>query len=250
MIVNGPTSRNIYASGQWWSNSELGIIQVFGQNDDGAGDWSSNVEIVADDQVGETSGRISMMNTANGGTINETILVSSNNGAGGGFMELRDNGGATTLNFDGQNGNIAANGDVSGNTLTSSDGMVQTSDRRLKKNIQDLENPLEKVSKLRGVSYQWKDESKSQRNQIGVIAQEVEELYPEFVFTNDKGMKAVNYAQMTAVLIEAIKELNLKVQNLESENSDLKASLEEVKTLRTQVDHLMNMLGTSKAASK
>lgn len=250
VIINGPTSRNVYVSGQWWDNSELGIVQVFGQNDNGAGDWSSNVEIVADDQAGETSGRISMMNTANGGTVNETILISSNNGSGGGFMDLRDNVGATTIGLDGQNGNISANGDVSGNTLTSVDGSVQTSDRRLKKNIQDLNNPLEKVSALRGVSYQWKDESKSQRNQIGVIAQEVEEIYPEFVITNDNGMKAVNYAQMTAVLIEAIKELNAKVERLETENSDLKASLEEVKTLRSQVDNLVKMLGTSKAASK
>ncbi len=250
VIINGPTSRNVYVSGQWWDNSELGIVQVFGQNDNGAGDWSSNVEIVADDQAGETSGRVSIMNTANGGTVNETILISSNNGSGGGFMDLRDSGGLNTISLDGQNGNISANGDVFGNTLTSSDGMVQTSDRRLKKNIQGLNKPLEKVSALRGVSYQWKDESKSQRNQIGVIAQEVEEIYPEFVITNDEGMKAVNYAQMTAVLIEAIKELNVKVERLEKENSDLKASLEEVKILKSQMNNLMKMLGTSKAASK
>lgn len=250
MLINGPTTRNVYVSGQWWANSELGIVQVFGQNDNGAGDFSSNVEIVADDQAGETSGRVSVMNTANGGTVNETILISSNDGSGNGLIEVRDNGGGTTINLNGLNGDINANGDVSGNTLTSSDGMVQTSDRRLKKNIKDLASPLESTLQMRGVSYQWKDENKSQRNQIGVIAQEVEEIYPEFVFTNDKGMKAVNYAQMTAVLIEAIKELNAKVEKLESENTSLKASLEEVKALRSEMDHLMKILGASKAASK
>ena len=128
--------------------------------------------------------------------------------------------------------------------------MVQTSDRRLKKNIQNLNSPLEKTIKMRGVSYQWKDENKSQRNQIGVIAQEVEAVYPEFVITNENGMKAVNYAQMTAVLIEAMKELNAKVNRLESENANLKASLNEVKELRSQVDQMMKILGGSKAASK
>ncbi len=312
VIVNGPTTRNAYVSGQWWDNSELGIVQVFGQNDNGAGDFSANIELVADDQAGETSGRIVMFNTANGGTVNETVFINSNNSAGEGFfalrdasgndrialdggsgnisanrtdggsaanffvasdnggiaiqnasnqnkffyeanagnLELRDDGGTTTIIHDGNLGNISANGDVSGNTLTSSDGMVQTSDRRLKKNIQDLASPLENTLQMRGVSYQWKDENKSQRNQIGVIAQEVEEIYPEFVFTNDKGMKAVNYAQMTAVLIEAIKELNAKVEKLESENTSLKASLDEVKALRSEMDHLMKMLGGSKAASK
>ena len=249
VMVNGPTSRNVYVSGQWWANSELGIVQVFGQNDNGAGDWSSNVEIVADDQAGESSGRISVFNTANGGTVNETVWITSNNG-GGGWMDLRDNASITTLSLDGQNGNISANGDVSGNTLTSSDGMVQTSDRRLKTNIMTLENALNKTLEMRGVSYTWKDEQKSQRTQIGVIAQELEEVYPEFVHTNDEGMKAVNYAQITAVLIEAVKELNAKVENLENENSSLKASLEEVKALRSEMDQLVKSLGSSKAASK
>ncbi|SNS99289.1 Chaperone of endosialidase [Ekhidna lutea] len=251
VMVNGPTTRNVYVSGQWWDNSELGIVQVFGQNDNGSGDFSSNIEIVADDQAGETSGRISVYNTANGGVVNETIFMTSFNGpSGGSLVELRDSLAITSISMDGQNGNISASGDVSGNTLTSSDGMVQTSDRRLKKNIADLENPLEKTLKMRGVSYQWKDENMSQRNQIGVIAQEVEEIYPEFVHTNDEGMKAVNYAQMTAVLIEAIKELNAKVASLENENNNLKASLEEVKQLRSEMDQLMKMLGNSKAASK
>ena len=78
----------------------------------------------------------------------------------------------------------------------------------------------------------------------------MEAVYPEFVITNENGMKAVNYAQMTAVLIEAMKELNAKVNRLESENANLKASLNEVKELRSQVDQMMKILGGSKAASK
>ena len=128
--------------------------------------------------------------------------------------------------------------------------LTNASDRRLKMDIEDLASPLEKTTQLRGVSYKWKDTSKSQRTQIGVIAQEVEKVYPEFVHTNDEGMKAVNYAQMTAILIEAVKELNKKVEVLESENASLKTSLSEIATLKNQVNQLMEALGTSKAASK
>ncbi|MEQ9009678.1 MAG: tail fiber domain-containing protein, partial [Ekhidna sp.] len=251
VMVNGPTTRNVYVSGQWWANSELGIVQVFGQNDNGSGDFSSNVEIVADDQAGESSGRISVYNTANGGVVNETIFMTSFNGpSGGSLLELRDSLAITSISMDGQNGDVTASGTVAADILQSTSGGVQTSDARLKKNISSLENSLEKTTKLRGVSYQWKDETITIQNQIGVIAQEVEEVYPEFVHTNDEGMKAVNYAQMTAVLIEAIKELNAKVEKLESENSSLKASLSEVETLRKEMDQLMKMLGSSKAASK
>ena len=152
-----------------------------------------------------------------------------------GFVNINGPGG---IQLDGNSGNITA---VS---------VTQTSDKRAKRNILNLDNSLSNTLRLRGVSYQWEDKTKSQRNQIGVIAQEVEEIYPEFVHTDEEGMKSVNYAQMTAVLIEAIKELNAKVENLENENSSLKASLDEVQTLRKEMDQLMKVLGTSKAASK
>lgn len=170
--------------------------------------------------------------------------------ASAGTLDLKEDTGSTTISLNGNNGDISAQGQIFGNTIASSDGTIQTSDRRLKKNILDLDNTLSKTLQLRGVSYQWKDEYKSQRNQIGVIAQEVEAIYPEFVHTDENGMKAVNYAQMTAVLIEAIKELNAKVETLENENSSLKSSLAEVETLRKDMDKLMKMLGSGKAAGK
>lgn len=95
---------------------------------------------------------------------------------------------------------------------------VHSSDRRLKKEIQPLEKALEKVTQLQGVSYKWKDESKSQETQIGVIAQEVEKVFPEVVLTDDEGMKSVAYQNLVAPLIEAVKELK-------KENDDLKARL-------------------------
>ena len=164
--------------------------------------------------------------------------------AGAGILSLKDDAGTETFSLDGNFGNMSNSGSITTTLL------IQTSDRRLKHNISDLSNSLEKTMKLRGVSYQWKDQTKTQDNQIGLIAQEVEEVFPEFVHTNEEGMKAVNYAQLNAVLIEAIKELNSKVESLENENTKLKSSLEEVSQLRAEMDQLMQSLSGRKTASK
>ena len=151
-------------------------------------------------------------------------------GSSYGFIEVRDAAFNTTISIDGSTGTVTAT------TLT------QTSDKRLKKDINTLENSLSNTLKLRGTSYYWKDQNKSQKRQIGVIAQEVEEVYPEFVHTDEKGMKAVNYAQMTAVLIEAIKELNQKIVHLENENQKLSTALNETKQLSNRLAKLEKLL--------
>ena len=101
--------------------------------------------------------------------------------------------------------------------------VVGSSDRRLKKNINTIENGLAKVEKLRGVTYEWKDtkESGSEGNNVtpermGVIAQEIVDIVPEVV-THDKenDRYGVSYGHLTGVLIEAIKELSDKVKDLE-----------------------------------
>lgn len=164
------------------------------------------------------------------------------------------NNGIETITINGETGVINVD-TLYANLLFSTDGSVQTSDRRYKKNIKALTNALYKTSQLRGVSYNWKDSNRSQSNQIGVIAQEVEEVYPEFVHTDDKGMKAVNYAQLTAVLIEAIKELNTKVEALESENEVLKAELaksgsSEIEALKVQIAEIKALINSSSNLGK
>ena len=79
------------------------------------------------------------------------------------------------------------------------------SDARLKENITTLDSPLEQINKLRGVSFDW---SKTGEHSMGMIAQEVEKIYPYLVKENDlNGMKAVNYNALIGLLIEGIKEL-------------------------------------------
>lgn len=88
-----------------------------------------------------------------------------------------------------------------------------TSDNNLKTNIETVENALDKISNLRGVSFDWKESGESS---YGVIAQELEQIFPELV-KNGK-VKSVNYNGLVGILIEAIKELSNEVKELKSKN--------------------------------
>ena len=90
-------------------------------------------------------------------------------------------------------------------------GNQLTSDSRYKKDIQTLPSALKNILSLRGVSYYWKDRSDN-TEQIGVIAQEVEKIYPQLVHTNEDGYKSVAYSNLVSPLIEAVKELHALYQ--------------------------------------
>ena len=84
-----------------------------------------------------------------------------------------------------------------------------TSDVSLKENIQTVQNSVDIVSQLRGVRFDWKD---TNNPSIGVIAQELEKVLPELVTDGD--IKTVNYNGLIGVLIEAIKEQQIKINDL------------------------------------
>jgi hypothetical protein len=89
-----------------------------------------------------------------------------------------------------------------------------TSDATLKTNVETLTGSLDAVKALRGVSYEWIDNGNSE---VGVIAQEVEEVIPDVVSTNDQGIKSVKYGNLVGVLIEAIKEQQQRIEALEAQ---------------------------------
>ena len=97
-----------------------------------------------------------------------------------------------------------------------------SSDIRLKENIKPLEGTLEKIDSIRGVTYDWKELTEEERktvhshtgSDIGVIAQEVEEVFPDLVENRPHGYKAVNYEKLSAVLLSAVKELKQEVEDL------------------------------------
>lgn len=96
------------------------------------------------------------------------------------------------------------------------------SDIRSKKNIEPLSNVLEKLSNLNGVTYNWKEPGISNKKEIGMIAQEVEKVFPELVTTDTEGYKSVSYVNFTAVLLEAIKEQQQEINQLKQEIQQLK----------------------------
>lgn len=92
-----------------------------------------------------------------------------------------------------------------------------SSDKRLKDNIQPIEGALGKVEAMGGYSFDWNDKQEVyEGHDVGVIAQEVQAVLPELVETRDSGFLAVKYEKLTAVLIEAVKELSARVKELES----------------------------------
>ena len=123
-------------------------------------------------------------------------------------------GTTTAATFSGANVTFA--GTLGSGAITSSGNITAFSDRRLKSDIQTLENGLKKVEQLRGVTY-TRDDNIDGGQQLGVIAQEVEEVFPQIVLTADdeRGTKSVDYGRLTGVLIEAVKELSAKVKELE-----------------------------------
>ena len=95
--------------------------------------------------------------------------------------------------------------------------IASPSDARLKTNVQTITDPLEKVLALRGVTFQRiSPNEEAQRTQIGLIAQEVEQVLPEVMYEGFDGYKTLAYAPIVSVLIEAIKELEARVAALEA----------------------------------
>jgi len=115
--------------------------------------------------------------------------------------------------------------DVAGSCHASS--FPTSSDERLKTNVQQLSNVLDKVEKIRGVAFDWNSTYEAMgrstgHREIGVIAQEVEAQFPELVTTwGDQNYRAVDYGRLTAVLIEAVKELKTQNEELQKKNNAL-----------------------------
>ena len=124
--------------------------------------------------------------------------------------------------------------DIKFHATLNAEALTQSSDARLKKDIDPINLGLEAILQLEGKTYKWSDTSRSQQTHIGLIAQEVEKVIPEVVTEDENGFKAIAYAKLTTILIEAIKEqqeifsknvadLEDAIAVLETENARLKA---------------------------
>ena len=114
---------------------------------------------------------------------------------------------------------------ISGDAL--SDGIWSTSDLKWKMNILELNDVLPDINKLRPVTYDWRvdeypDRHFSNRIQIGLIAQELEEVFPELVKTDEKGNKAISYEKLSVLLLKSIQEQQQQIEEMKNEIELLK----------------------------
>ncbi|MCP4129803.1 MAG: hypothetical protein GY754_02185 [bacterium] len=162
-------------------------------------------------------------------------------------IQIQDITGGTAWFMSANNdGDFAIHQGSVGDRLTvSSTGVVYAnqyalySDVRFKKDITPLSGSLQKLMSLQGVRYNWrthefKDRGFSTKRDIGFIAQDVEKLFPEMVHTTKDGYKTVSYSKMTAVLVEAVKEMK-------QENDRLKKEITSLQTMNKRIIALERM---------
>lgn len=141
-------------------------------------------------------------------TLGSALPVASGGTGGTSQSAARTGLGLGTISTQDANNVSITGGSATGLTSVSATTITGTSDKRLKEEIYPLFGALERVKKLEGVEFSWKSNKKKS---VGLIAQDVEEVFPELVYTDGFGFKSIEYGNLVAVLIEAVKELDRKV---------------------------------------
>lgn len=176
---------------------------------------------------------------------------------------LNGAGAVSVMSWNQATGNVGINTLNAGYTLdvagTIRGNNVSASDVRFKQNIRPLTGALSAVLALRGVRYQWntlgvQHGGVPRTEQVGVLAQELERLYPELVSTDAQGYKAVNYAQLTPVLLEAIKELHAQLatqtQRADQAQAAQQADHASLQSLQQQVARLQEAVSPTAKAQR
>jgi len=188
-------------------------------------------------QMGDNQGAGMALDLQGGLYFTKTNLNHTGYGNNGGFAAIENTANYNTLMILGRSGGIGGGRSVSIWDRLDVNGYLQVngtayvtstmtaasfacaSDERLKKNVKPITNALDKVQRLDGVTFNWKqDGSKG----LGLTAQNVEKVLPELVVTLPDGIKAVKYDNMVALLIEAVKEQNKQIEHLEEQIAALK----------------------------
>ena len=130
-----------------------------------------------------------------------------------------------------------------------------SSDKRFKKNITPVESALQKVMKINGVNYDFRTEEFASRNfpdskQLGFIAQNVESVVPEVVMTEVDGYKAIDYAKLTALLNEAIKEQQNQIQSLQAQLAEANATNQNLAQDIAEIKAMISGLSNEKVADE
>jgi len=159
----------------------------------------------------------------------------------------------TVTDLAGANDTYTGDGAVNSFTI-SGGGVFSSSDVRLKTNIKDIPQALDKISKVEGKSYTFKSDHKEQIH-FGVIAQDLMKLFPHLVRQNEDGYLSVNYLELIPVLIEALKEqqstiqkLTIAMQREQELNYEIKVGLDKQRQLVRVQQFILTQLQMDKAA--
>jgi endosialidase-like protein/collagen triple helix repeat protein len=194
----------------------------------------ASIEFLVDGAPGaaDMPGRIEFLTALDGGTARVTRMTIKNNGSVG--------VGTTTPGF-----KLEVNGSAG---KPGGGSWSNSSDRRLKKNIADLDGSLERLLQLRGVTYEYKDPDAIHElhgTRIGMIAQEVETVFPDWIETSGLGYKMLTFRGFEALTVEALRELReeyvrklsqqtAELGELRAQNADLESRLAELEAAMVQ----------------
>ena len=208
-IASGKLTISSSAASPWLTTAGL---TIYNNSSPSATTVGIGTNAVATNNILQVNGGVlfvatgsTVFNITNGSTVNYLNITNNNGVIIPNFLTIGQGNANTNTNYAlFVNGNIAATQNI---------GI--TSDVRLKKNIKTIENALDKIKACRGVYFNRID---SDNLSIGVIAQEIEKILPEVVLTpNDKNdFKSVLYQNIVAVLIEAVKDMDDKFNNLDN----------------------------------
>ncbi len=176
---------------------------------------------------------------SNDTTAYQTLMLVGNTSGGGGIRrvsvwdKLTVNGNFVTTGLVGIgsepdarfklyiSGDVGVNGDIYNTTGGYYYG-APASDERLKENIHPITHALDKVKALNGVTFNWK---KDKKKSVGVVAQNVEKVFPELVYKNKEGIRHVLYENLVGVLIESTKEQQQQIDALKKEVAELRKKI-------------------------
>ena len=144
---------------------------------------------------------------------------------GSGFIQFYTNGGQRGfVQSDGKFdwlGTSEFDGAMTVNSSVTATSFNSTSSRKYKNNIKDLTNGLNMLNRLRPVTFDWKNNKT--HNDIGMIAEEVNEIFPTIVYKNSDGeIEGLEYGKLVTVLAAALKELSVEVQELKRQIKELR----------------------------
>lgn len=146
-------------------------------------------------------------------------IESGNNGDYTGRLDFYTNGTSAANRFGAVKAMSVSNGNLSVSGIVTANGNLLSSDARYKTEITTLVSPLHNLLQLRGTAYYFNREAFPSMNfssikQMGLIAQEVEKIFPELVNTDKDGYKSINYTGLIPVMIESIKEQQHQIDEL------------------------------------